>query len=101
MDIKNQIETLNRKASFEYQQTVKPVLPALNTLVARLERLRVSTTENLENGIKLDCVVADIIRNVTHDFQSFVNSLENVQQYASDLQQTNAQLEILREIEKG
>lgn len=98
MDIKNQISFLNQKASFEYQMASKYAVSYLETLIKNLIELKEETAKRVEDGSNLDKTFAKLAREATNDFNSFIRDIENGQNYASDLQQTRAQLEILRQI---
>lgn len=96
--LNNQINLLNQKASFEYQQATKHTVRTIENFIKEMTELKNKVEVRIEDGRNLDKVYNMMIQEATSNFSYFIKSLETSQQYASDLQQTNAQLEVLRDI---
>jgi hypothetical protein len=99
--LENKIQDLNKKAAFEHKHATKDIESKISSFIYNMSLTKQSVSsaiQHKERKVDLEKMLVRIIKEMKSDFHSLINSLETNQEYARELDTTNAQIQILQNL---
>jgi hypothetical protein len=99
--LENKIQDLNKKAAFEHKQATKDIESKICSFIHDISATKESLSGKIQDNqtkFNLERMLVRIIKEMKSDFDRLINSLETNQDYARDLDTTNAQIQILQNL---